>query len=338
MRTNVIPFVVTTIIAWLALGFAFYLQPNGVELAVLAGLAGLSLAAIVWTVLRFTRPQWLLGLAVYGLWISAFYARFPWGILVAALSIAVGYYMAVLFVRDELAGTNIDASEAVLRAILQRSRSLQQVKAPDSGLVAKLAEQPGPRSVKVPVDTAVIFAQNNRQPRIEGPGLYTTAPAEVAQTVLSLNAQRRTLTYGGVLIRDGVTVTVQATAFVGLAVRPEVASGAAKLTPAECESIQRARRLPPEWDADLRNNLERSVRLTIGEYDLEAVLAAENSQPICDTIMERANRELGSWGLALRSFTLTSIQPAPEVMAALQAEWLAARRADIDAVADDLDG
>jgi regulator of protease activity HflC (stomatin/prohibitin superfamily) len=246
----------------------------------------------------------------------------PSAIVIGAAFSALSFYVSVLGVRDLFAGTGISALDYIVRSFLGELREPQVVEAPRTGVQEQTVYMYGPRNLVVKPDAAVVLIRGSRLTRVQGPGTVVTQPFEYVERIYNLRPIHKSYRFREVLTRDSTPMEVEVSITYGIRVGIGARLGEVELTQQERAALRQLTAWAPDWEAALRDIIEKNLRRAIGTLSLRQVLEVSNQLRAQTETVAVSRADVGRWGLGIYELHIVAVQPNAMVVNASLDNWL----------------
>lgn len=280
---------------------------------------------------RYTLEQFVLSFILYLLLVSVVISSQPWGAVLGAAFGVVGFYVSALSVENLFTGTGIRSLDYVVRVFLGQLGETQVVEAPNAG-VEEPAYRYGPRTVVVEPGAAVVTIRGSRFSRIQAAGIFVSQPMEYVQRVFNLQPIHRNYRFKEVLTNERTPLQVDVAIIYGIRVSIAARLGEVALTRDERENLRALIAWAPDWEAALREVVEKNIRRRTGLRTLREALTMDSQRRIQLEAMAATQTTVARWGLTLYELHVVSIQPDSTVVNASLENWLVALTTDTHVV------
>jgi len=270
---------------------------------------------------RYTRAQALVSWLLYGLLLLAGLGPQPWVSMLGAAFAVLGFCVCALSMEGLFAGTGIRSLPYIIQLFLGQRGETQIVQAPNAGV-----EEPvyrfGPRMVIVKPGAAVVTVRGSRFNRIQGAGTFVSQPLEYVQRVFNLQPIHRNYRFREVLTVDRTPVQVDVAVVYGIRVGVDARLGETVLTRDERNNLRSLIAWAADWEAALREVVEKNIRRRTGLRTLRDALGIDNQRRIQRETTSVTRADVDPWGLAIYELHVVAIQPDATVVNASLENWL----------------
>lgn len=187
---------------------------------------------------------------------------------------------------------------------------------------------PGPRSLKIKPNTAVITELETQYPHALGPGTYDLQRSELVKHVFDLQPQTINLVLIDVRTSEQLPVTVEMSILIGIKIPHPIRMGRVDMNdPADIRMPIYRRRLERiydslvDWQTTTKAEIESEVRSYVARFDIILMSDPARRGDLAQEVVTAVNTRVSAWGIWVDRAIVTSIQPVRSVIEKIEERW-----------------